>query len=81
MGFQGAGYVAPRRKELNVAKLPSEELYEDQMGDRLPDIIRIAAGLAANPAATGNMAPAQIAAEALAIVLACEEACDLGGGA
>lgn len=58
----------------------------EELRNRLPDVLRMAAGLAANPewfreARQGPVRPLVklLASDALAAVIACEEACGFGG--
>ncbi len=77
----------------NVATGPGfasrEEAHEEAV-NRYPDVIRIAAGLAANPSwmnlassriLAGDDWAALLAADSLGVVIACEVVCGIGGDA
>lgn len=62
----------------------SDEEREAELRGRYADVIRIAAGLAAGLAANPHellvdLTEVGISEQALAIVIACEEACGIGG--
>ncbi len=62
---------------------PASEVEQaEEQRNRYPDVIRVAAGLAAHPgvALADPDEPAFIAGVALAIVLACEAVCGIGDG-
>lgn len=57
----------------------SDDEIREEMRGRLADVIRIAAGIVANPhEETIGLTEAGIAELALAIVIACEEVCGIG---
>lgn len=58
----------------------SDDERREEMRARLPSVIRIAAGIIANPQEDfTDLTEVGVAEYALAIVLACEEACGIGG--
>lgn len=59
---------------------PASEVEQaEELRNRYPDVIRIAAGLAANGYRAGA-SPLEIAQAALAIVEACDAVCGIGDG-
>lgn len=55
-----------------------DELREESRG-RLPNVIRMAAGIAANPSTEyASLTESEVAALALSMVLACERVCGIG---
>lgn len=73
--FDGHGHVEEGREEVTA----STDEAREELRNRYPDVIRIAAGLAAADGAYSTWR--DMAMDALDIVIACEEACGIGGDA
>ena len=70
--FDGHGYVA----ESGEGMTASTDEAREELRNRLPDVLRMAVGLAANPNWSGDID--DLADDALALVIACERVCDYG---